>query len=119
MSVLGWGSGTWCVSCAWRGGFEPGNPARVEAWRVEGERADSNSCEASGRISVALEARDSEAVGEAEQQVAHGHAAALEETAARQGAAAAAGEEDGQIDVGMSVSVGVAASVNDHRILEQ
>ena len=62
---------------------------------------------------------DPQAVGHAQEQVRHRLAAVLDVAARRQRPAAAAGQEDGQVVVRVAVAVGVAAAVDDHRVVEQ
>ena len=57
-------------------------------------------------------------VGEREEEVAHRLAAVLHVTTGLQQPASAAGEEHGEIVVAVAVGVGVAATVDDARVVQ-
>src|SRR4026209_1628131 len=71
------------------------------------------------RIAQSLYALCAHAVGEAEEEVAHGDAAVFDEAPRCQRAAAGTGEEHGQVGVRMAVAVGVAAAIDDHRVVQE
>ena len=72
-----------------------------------------------GGIAEAFEILYAHAIGHGEEQVRHRLAASFDVTSCFQGAAAVAGEDDGQVVMGVAIAVGIAAAVNDHGIVEE
>ena len=63
------------------------------------------------------EIADAQAVGHAQVEVRQRLRAVLDVAARRQRPAAAAGQDDREVVVGMAVAVGIAAAVDDHRVV--
>ena len=74
--------------------------------------------ESSRRIAEAFQTLDSHAVGHAEEKVRHRLGAVLDITGRGDEPAPTAGKDDREIVVGVPVGVGVAAAVDDHRIVQ-
>ncbi len=82
-------------------------------------RLRSDALHPTRRITQSLHTRGAHAVAEAEEEVAHRDAAVLYESAGRERAAAGAGEEHREIHMAVAVAVGVAAAVDDHRVVQE
>ena len=82
-------------------------------------RESLNPRQSISRIPKPRHTRHPKPIRHAQVQVVHRQAVKLDVAAGRERAAAAAGEDDRQVDVRVAVAVGVPSAVDDHRVVEQ
>lgn len=79
----------------------------------------SNRSDPAGGIAKALQVVDAETVGHAQKEIGAGLAVETHIATRCEGTAAAAGENDGKIEVRVPVAICMSATVNDHGVMEQ
>src|SRR4051812_21868816 len=109
--------------CAQRRSHGREHTPHLYAWILRYAQDDNrdwlNRLQPAGGIADALEAFDAEPVGHAEEEIRHRLRAVTREASRRERAAAGAGENHRQVVVRVPVAVGIAAAIDDHRIVQE